>query len=61
MTAKSTLLDGPEGTLALKGLSEIDKLSPDAARALVEAVRAQSGRRRRGLFDQFDAVLSHDS
>lgn len=60
MTVKSTLLDSPEGTVALEGMAEFEKLSPDAARALVEAVRAQSGRRRRGLFDQFDAVLSHD-
>lgn len=60
MTIEATLLDSPEGASALERMCDLESLSLDAARALVDAVRAQSGRRRRGLFDQFDVVLSHE-
>lgn len=60
MTIPSSLLESPDGGLALAGMCEVETLSPDAARALVEAVASQSGRRRRGLFDQFDAVLTDE-
>lgn len=58
MTVETTLLESPEGGSALAGMCQVEGLSPEDACALVEAVRAQSGRRRRGLFDQFDKVLS---
>lgn len=55
------LIDSPVGVEALEQLCRPEDLRPETARGLVDAVRAQTGRqRRRGLFDQFDALLSHD-
>ena len=55
------LIESPVGAEALAQLCGPDDLRPDTVRGLVDAVRAQTGRqRRRGLFDQFDALLSHD-
>lgn len=54
------LIDSSLGRDAIERLCRLEGLRPDTARDLVETVRAQSGRRRRGLFDQFDALLAHD-
>jgi len=61
MTSASHLLETELGVFALAQMCAPEKLSPQTALALVDAVRAQSGRaRRRGLFDQIEGILSDD-